>query len=52
VAPAARSEKAVAIVPQETARKATAAPVVIVAKEDVPVAAAPSKWPPRSNSKN
>jgi len=39
----------VAIVPQVTGRKATAAPVETVVKEDAPVAAAPSTCNPRSN---
>jgi hypothetical protein len=46
------SAKAAAIVLQVIARKATAAPVVTAAKEDAPVEAAPSKWPPTLNSKN
>ncbi len=45
--------KAAAIVLQVTVnRKATAAPVVTAVKEDAPVAAAPSKWPPRLNSRS
>ena len=40
------SAKAVAIVRQVTVRQATAVPVVTAVKEDAPVAAAPSTWPP------
>jgi hypothetical protein len=40
------------VVLPETVPRVTAVPVVTVVKEDAPVAAAPSKWPPRSNSKS
>jgi hypothetical protein len=52
IAAVALSAKAAVIVPQVIAPQETAVPVVTVAKEDAPVAAAPSKWPPRSNSKS